>query len=151
MWFPKSPAGGALGKSLGPRHHPHLLRREPGTEKTPVSPSERRPRPARLLSAPAPGCGEAGASPRGLGSGPRPRQHTQSGAAVSDGEACLPTHCRDGRRAGAGPNQAVAWRKARSCPGAGGLGRCRPPLPDKAPPQGQGGPALPWGALSVCP
>ena len=72
--------------------------------------------------------------PVGWAPGPDPVSTRRAELLVQMREACLPTHCRDGRRAGAGPNQAEAWGKASSCPGAGGLGCCRSPtrLPHKA-------------------
>lgn len=126
--IPQEPTGGRPGKGFGSQTPSDASEDGSGTaEKRPASPAERRPRrPACCL--PRPAVGKPVLLPVGWAPA-RPCQTPERPAGVPWPRqgARLPTHCRDGRREGAGPNQAEASGKRKSCAGPGLL-----PARDKA-------------------
>lgn len=120
--IPQETPGGLPGKGFGSQTPSDASEDGSGTaEKRPASPAERRPRrPAGPPAVcPRPAVGKPVLLPVGWAPA-RPCQTPERPAGVPWPRqgARLPTHCRDGRRAGAGPNQAEASGKRTSCAGA---------------------------------
>lgn len=120
--IPQETPGGRPGKGFGSQTPSDASEAGSGTaEKRPASPAERRPRrPAGPPAVcPRPAVGKPVLLPVGWAPA-RPCQTPERPAGVPWPRqgARLPTHCRDGRRAGAGPNQAEASGKRKPCAGA---------------------------------